>query len=154
MATNKKPRKRYNPNKLCRTQNKPRLDSVYHIFAPIYTALDKIKSGEIEEINGRVMFKDFEGHWCDLAYAMLGWGSCWERIGKHENIEYDSEPLTRIAKKLDLGMLLEERDVEVFKEHIDYTKKIFMSLPVHVTKELAKTEQIAIECERLKLTAA
>lgn len=151
MATNKKPRKKYNPNK-CKGLNKPRLDSLYHIFSPIYTFLDKLETGEVEARNGRVMFKDFEGVWCDVAYAMRGWADCWERTARNEKLNYDCEPLRRIAKKLDLGILLEEKDLEIFRDQIDQTKRIFMSLPVEATKRHAQTEQIQIEMDRLKLT--
>jgi hypothetical protein len=41
--------------------------------------------------------------------------------------------------------------IRIFRSHIDETKRIFMSLPVHATKTHAQTEQIQIEVDRLKL---
>lgn len=154
MPSNKKPRRKYNPDRIQRLCNKPRLDSVYHLFQPIYTAFERMENDEIECINGKVVFKAFDGSWCEVAPAMIGWSDCWERIGRNEGIPFDGEPLRRLANKISYGIPLTQSDLAQGREKIEETRRMFMALPVSATKQHAQTEQIAIELERLKLSEA
>jgi hypothetical protein len=154
MPRNKKPRRKYNPARIQRISNKPRLDSVYHLFQPIYTAFERIEADEIECVNGKAVFMASDGSWCELAPAMISWADCWERTGRNEGIPFDGEPLRRLANKIGYDIPLTDEDIKIGRKKIEETRRMFMSLPVEVTKRHAKTEQIQIEVDRLNLRKA
>ena len=154
MPRSKKPRRKYNPARIQNISNKPRLDSVYMLFQPIYTAFERMEADEIECINGKAVFKAFDGSWCEVAPALCGWADCWERIGRNENIPFDGEPLRRLANKISYGIPLTLEELSTGREKIEETRRMFMALPVSATKRHAQTEQIAIELDRLKLKEA
>lgn len=154
MPSSKKPRRKYNPARIQRVCNRPRLDSVYYLFQPIYDAFAKMESGEIECINGKVVFKAFDGKWCELAPAIHGWADCWERIGRNEGLPFDGEPLRRLANKVSYDIPLTHDDLARGREKIEETRRMFMALPVSATKRHAQTEQIQIEVDRLNLKEA
>lgn len=151
MPRSKKPRRKYNPARTQQICNKPRLDSVYHLFQPIYTAFERMEADEIECINGKAVFMAFDGSWCEVAPAMTGWADCWERIGRNEGIPFDGEPLRRMANKINYGVPLTLEDLAIGREKIEETRRMFMALPVSATKKHALTEQIAIEFEKRNL---
>ena len=151
MPSNKKPRRKYNPARIQKISNKPRLDSVYHLFQPIYTAFERMEADEIECINGKAVFMAFDGSWCELAPAMIGWSDCFERIGRNEGIPFDGDPLRRLANKIGYNIPLTKEDLASGRAKIEETRRMFVSLPVSATKHHAQTEQIAIEFEKLNL---
>lgn len=154
MPSNKKPRRKYNPARIQKICNKPRLDSVYHLFQPIYTAFERMEADAIECINGKAVFQAFDGSWCEVAPAMIGWADCFERIGRNEGIPFDGEPLRRLANKISYGTPLSDTDLALGRAKVEETRRMFMSLPVSATKRHAQTEQISIELERLNLKEA
>lgn len=154
MPSNKKPRRKYNPARIQNICNKPRLDSVYMLFNPLYTVFDRMEADAIECINGKAVFVAFDGSWCEVAPAMIGWADCWERIGRNEGIAFDGEPLRRLANKISYDIPLTQDDLALGRAKIEETRRMFMSLPVSATKRHAQTEQIAIELDRLKLKEA
>ena len=151
MPSTKKPRRKYNPARIQQICNKPRLDSVYHLFQPIYTVFERMEADEIECINGKVVFQAFDGSWCEVAPAMIGWADCWERIGRNEGIPFDGDPLRRLANKIGYNIPLTKEDLASGRAKIEETRRMFVSLPVSATKHHAQTEQIAIEFEKLNL---
>lgn len=154
MPRSTKPRRKYNPAKANRISNKPRLDSVYMLFQPIYTAFERMEADEIECINGKAVFMAFDGSWCEVAPAMIGWADCFERIGRNEDMPFDGEPLRRLANKISYDIPLTESDLVLGREKIEETRRMFMALPVSATKRHALTEQIAIEMDRLHIKEA
>lgn len=155
MPKNKKPRRKHDRARHQTKNNKPhRMDSAYTLFHPIYTVFDKLDEGEIEESNGKPIFKDFYNEWCEIAPAMDGWADCWERICRNQKIDINLDPLRNLARKLDCDTPLTESDVSGGRDVIDTTYRIFMSLPAEVVRKHALTEQIQIEFDRLNLKEA
>lgn len=154
MPRSNKPRRKYNPARIQNISNKPRLDSMYMLFQPIYTAFERMEADAIESINGKAVFMAFDGSWCEVAPAMVGWADCWERIGRNEGIPFDGEPLRRLANKISYSIPLTQSDLQTGRAKIEETRQMFMALPVSATKKHAQTEQIAIELERLKIKEA
>lgn len=153
MPRSQKPRRKYKPNKLQSVCDKPRLDSVYLLFEPIYSLFDQLQSGEIESINEKYVF-NLNGRWCEIAPAIIGWADLWERIGRNENIHFDGSPLRRLANKLSYHIPLTEEELVIGLEKVEETRRMFVSLPVSKIQSHAQTEQISIELERLKLKEA
>ena len=52
MPKSKKPRRKYSPARHQVKKNTPRMDSIYLLFQPIYTAFDRLADGEIEVSRG------------------------------------------------------------------------------------------------------
>ena len=53
MPKSKKPRRKYSPARHQVKKNTPRMDSIYLLFQPIYTAFDRLADGEIEVSRGK-----------------------------------------------------------------------------------------------------
>jgi hypothetical protein len=145
MPTNKKPRKKYNPMRVLQNKNLPNVVDMLRLFDPIYAVFEQLETGEIESINGKPVFLDFEGIYSEISEAMYGWCDCWKRICNDQGIAFDSEPLRKMAAKLQYGTPLELDDVYQGRSVIDFTKRIFMRTPAHILREHAVTEQISIE---------
>lgn len=157
MPKSKKPRRRYNPNRIRGVVNLPRLDAVYMVFGPIYEVFDKIESGEIECDKGEPVFRDFkdyQGEWCELAPAIHGWVDCWDRLCAGEGIEFDSTPLKKVAVKLENGVPITIEEAQAGRRTVDLTKRIFMATPVDVIESYTKTELIQMQVDRLGLSRA
>lgn len=128
----------------------PTLLEMYQLFTPIFKTLDDLASGEVAHEKGiPVMF--FDGVWCAIHSAMIGWACCWQRICDDQRIAYDATPLTKMAKKLENGVLLEPEDIERARDNIELTRRVFMKTPANVLKRHSVTEQIAIEFEKRNL---
>lgn len=154
MARNKKPKRRYNPNRVMASRNLPNWADMFQIFNPIYTAFEQLASGNYFEADGVPVFKDCFGEWSEISAAMLGWNDCFARICKHTNRPFDREPLNKLAIALTEGG--GELTAEILKAGLDtvrYTQKVFQSTPAEVIREHANTEQIAIEFQKIGLAA-
>jgi hypothetical protein len=157
MPKSKKPRRRYNPNRISRAVNLPRIDAVYMVFGPIYDVFDKLQSGEIECVKGEPVFrdyKDYQGAWCEIVPAILGWADCWDRLCAGEGIVFDSSPLVKLATKLKNGVPVTEEEVAAGRRTVDLNKKIFMSTPIDIIEHYTKTEMIQIQVDLLNLREA
>ncbi len=151
MAKNKKPTKKYNPNRIFRqNKNFPTIFEMKRLFDPLHETFDAIESGEVKSVRG-IPVMMYEGSWTAIHEAILGWAACWQRICDHMNVIYDPLPLHKLAKKLENGVMAETSDVAAAREVIELTRRVFMKTPTDVLKEYSITEQIAIEFEKLDL---
>lgn len=153
MARNKKPKHRYNPARALARRNLPNWSDMFQIFNPIYTAFDQLASGNYFEADGVPVFKDCFGEWSEISAAMLGWNDCFARICKHTNRPFNPEPLNELATALEEGKELTAEVYGAAMATVRYTQQVFQSTPAHVIREHAKTEQIAIEFQKLGLAA-
>lgn len=150
MPKSKKPRKAYRSGGRVVENRCPSLLEMYQLFTPIFNTLDDLASGEVAHEKGiPVMF--FDGAWCAIHSAMIGWACCWQRICDDQRIAYDATPLMKMAKKLENGVMLEPEDIERARDCVELTRKVFMKTPAHVLKRHSVTEQIAIEFEKRNL---
>lgn len=150
MPKSKKPRKTYQPGRLRVANRTPSLLEMHALFAPIFKTLDDLASGEIEHEKG-VPVMLFDGVLAEIHAAMIGWACCWDRICADQGIAYDSEPLRKLAKKLENGVMLEEVEVARARDNVELTRQVFMRTPAHVLRKHSVTEQIAIEFEKRNL---
>lgn len=150
MAKSQKPRKAYRPGGRVVENRLPSLIEMYRLFTPIFQTLDDLASGEVRHEKG-IPIMLFDGVWCAIHSAMIGWACCWQRICDDQGIEYSSAPLMKMAKKLENGVLLEVSDIEQARANIELTRQVFRRTPAHVLKRHSVTEQIAIEFEKRNL---
>ncbi len=153
MARNKKPKRRYDPTRVLMRRNLPNWADLFAIFNPIYTAFEQLANGTYFEADGVPVFKDCFGEWSEISAAMLGWNDCFARICKHTNRPFNTEPLNKLAVTLAEGKELTAEVLNNAKEIVCYTQRVFQSTPADVIREHAKTEQIAIEFQKLGLAA-
>lgn len=123
---------------------------MHALFTPIFKTMDGLASGEVEHDKG-VPIMLFDGEWAAIHSAMIGWACCWDRICADQRIEYDSEPLRKLARKLENGVLLEVSDIEQARTNIEFTRQVFRRTPARVLQQHSVTEQIAIEFEKRNL---
>lgn len=150
MPKSKKPRKAYRPGGRVVENRCPTLLEMYQLFTPIFNTLDDLASGEVAHEKG-IPVMLFDGAWCAIHSAMIGWACCWQRICDDQQVTYDPSPLMKMAKKLENGVMLEPEDIERARYCVELTRKVFMKTPAHVLKRHSVTEQIAIEFEKRDL---
>lgn len=150
MPKSKKPRKAYRPGGRTVNNRCPSLLEMHALFSPIFKTLDDLASGEVEHDKG-IPIMIFDGEWAAIHAAMIGWACCWDRICADQGIDYDSEPLRKLARKLENGVMLELQDIERARANIELTRQVFRKTPAHILRKHSLTEQIAIEFEKRDL---
>ena len=150
MPKNKKPRRAYRPERRHCGDRLPSLLEMHALFSPIFKTMDDLASGEVEHEKG-IPIMLFDGEWAAIHAAMIGWACCWDRICADQGIEYNSEPLRKLARKLENGVMLEVSDIEQARANIEFTRQVFRRTRASVLKQHSITEQIAIEFEKRNL---
>ena len=125
---------------------KPWLHEIHLVFAPIDAVFDQLKSGEILcDDKGVPIFKDFEGQLYELCPAIEGWIETWEALSRNFRFHLDLEPLKKLNKKLEYGVILNEKDVEDGYSVINRCRELFRNMDVHAVKSVVRTQEIKIE---------
>ena len=150
MPKSKKPRRAYRPNRKNSVDRLPSLLEMHALFSPIFKTIDDLASGEVEHEKG-IPIMLFDGEWAAIHAAMIGWACCWDRICNDQGIEYNSQPLRKLSRKLENGVMLEVSDIEQARANIEFTRQVFRKTPASVLKQHSVTEQIAIEFEKRNL---
>ena len=150
MPKSKKPRRAYRPDRKNSVDRLPSLLEMHALFSPIFKTMDDLASGEVEHEKG-IPIMLFDGEWAAIHAAMIGWACCWDRICADQGIEYNSEPLRKLARKLENGVMLEVSDIEQARANIEFTRQVFRRTRASVLKQHSITEQIAIEFEKRNL---
>lgn len=154
MAVSKKPRRKYNPLRRMHIINRPNLNDCYQVFAPVDDVFACLEAGEIDSVQGMPVFKDRNGDLCEVAPAVEGWAAMWDRLCKGEGIVFNSKPLTKLAAKLRYDSPLTEEEVAEAKAVIEMTRTMYMRLPISVTREYARAEEIYIKLNTQQREAA
>lgn len=150
MPRNAKPRKPYRP----RASLYPDLHDVGMIFRPIHRLFDQLREGEVDSAQGRPIFLDWTGTWCDVVPALDGWVGCWKRITAGEGVEVDLSAVSKLARYLDNGVPLTEDMVDQAWQQIMVTQRLTMKITRKALGDYMRTEQIAIELEQLGVANA
>jgi hypothetical protein len=149
MPTSKPPRKRYRPRAVFAGSRRPSIDEAWVVFEPLFRLFDQLRTGYVDDAAGRPIMKEWDGEWCEIAPALLGWADCWSRIAEAERLVLDTEPLRRIARKLAAVCPLTEAEVEAGRASMMLTHAAFLRLPVGTIKRHANAEEISIALENL-----
>ena len=154
MAVSKKPRRKYNPMRRMHIINRPSLNDCYQVFAPVDDVFASLEAGEIDSVQGVPVFRDRNGDLCEIAPAIEGWASMWDRLTQGKGIVFCSKPLTKLAAKLRYDSPLTEEEVAEAKAVIEMTRTMYMRLPISVTREYARAEEIYIKLNTQQREAA
>lgn len=120
----------------------------FTVFDMPQTLLDKItQSGEIESLQGVIIFRDPSGDWNELCPALDGWIFTWEKISKDLNANLNLTALKRLNKKLYESMPLSKTDCDSANAALDDCRKLFRSCDRKQVMKIAKDAQIAILME-------
>lgn len=147
MPTSKPPRKRYRPRAVFAGSRRPSIDEAWVVYEPLFRLFDQLDSGFVDDAAGRPIMREWNGGWCEIAPALLGWADCWLRISEAEGFVLDTEPLRRIARKLAAVSPLTEAEVNAGRACLMRTHAAFLRLPVGIIKKHANNEEIAIAIE-------
>lgn len=124
----------------------PMLDE-WTIFDCPDRIMQKIKNGAIESHQGRPIFVDNEGEWCDVCAALSGWIFTWQKIVEKLQSSISLQGLQTIHNKLNVAMPITNQDLIKAEECLNLLRKLFRTSNRQVIKEVAKTAQIAIYLE-------
>ena len=148
MPRNAKPRKPYRP----RFSVYPDLHDVGLIFRPIHHLFDQLRQGEVDSAQGKPIFKDWHGQWCEVVPALDGWVGCWARIAAGERITIDLSAVTKLARCLEYGMPMTPEQVENAWQQIMVTQRLTLKIPRRTMGKYMRDEQIQVEVDRLGLS--
>jgi hypothetical protein len=150
MPRNSKPRRPYRR----RVSLYPDLHDVGLIFRPIHTMFDQLREGEIDAVRGRPVFTDWMGEICEVVPALEGWISCWQRIIDGERLVFSLDGLRKISKRLDLGIMLTDDELEAGWREVLACQQATMQITRRAMGSYMRTEQISIELEQRGLVDA
>lgn len=153
MARNKKPKRRYNPERLRLRCSVPGLADMFQIFNPIYTAFEQLANGTYFEADGVPVFKDCFGEYSEISAAMRGWNDCFARICRNTDRPFNPEPLNNLADTLTEGGEITRDLLNDALQVIGYTQTIFRSTPAEAVRSYARDENIAIQLQTMGLAA-
>ncbi len=154
MPKSAKPRKKRRILPMFSGQRRPGIDEAMVVFDPLFRLFDQLKTGYLDDAAGRPIMREWNGEWCEIAPALLGWADCWTRIADAEGLTIDTEPLRKISRKLTLITPLTEAEVEAGHAALMTTHRAFLRLPVGTIKRHANNEEIAIAIESMARRAA
>lgn len=125
---------------------KPWLHEIHYVFAPIDAVFDQLKTGEIMcDEKGTPIFRDFEGKLYELCPAIDGWVETWDAIARKWGFELDLEPLAKLSRKLNYGVILTPADVEAGHAVINRCRELFRGMDVYAVKSEVRTQEIRME---------
>ena len=144
MPSSSKPRRKYRPRFEKSGQRRPGIDEAMVVFQPPFRLFDQLDTGYVDDAAGRPIMTEWDGGYCEIAPALLGWADCWQRIADAEQIRIDVEPLRRISRKLHAVTPLTEQEVSVGRAAMMETHRAFLRLPVGTIKRHANAEEMSI----------
>lgn len=146
MPSNKKPRRPYRPRG---KTTYPDLHDVGLIYRPMYRLFDQLLNDEVLTVKGVPVFNDWQGSLCAVTPALDGWCDCWERIRDGEGVSISLDATRKLSKMLNLSVPLQLQDVQDAYREVLETQRLVMKIPKSKLGEYMRTEQIAIELNRL-----
>ena len=132
-----------------RMQQRPGLVEGAQAFAPIYSLLREMRTGEASAVQGRVVLQDYQRAWCEAAAALEGWAGCWERVVEGEHLNIDLAPLWQLQRYLDNGILIPPELLDKVWALTNACYQAFKGLPRKRMHEYSQAECIAREFQRL-----
>lgn len=142
MAGNKRPRRKYNPNKNRGQNVHVSYASTAQVFAPVIRALESLRT-EVTLVDDVPMVEDWQGDLIPIAPLLREWSVWFERIG------LDCVPLRALADRLDSGADLYESEVVAAEKAINAQINAFANMRVRDVRAVNLTHQIALEMNRL-----
>ena len=154
MPKSAKPRRTYRPHYSTPGMRRPGIDEAMVVFQPLFRLFEQLETGYLDDAAGRPIMREWDGEYCEIAPALLGWADCWARIAEAEKFYIYVEPLRRISRKLALVSPLTESEVKAGYAALMETYRAFLRLPVGTIKRHANNEEIAIAIENMERMAA
>lgn len=124
------------------------------VFGIVDAVLRSLESGEIECEMGRPVFRDDDGTWTEVVPALLGWCDAFDRISRAAGIPIDMEPVRRLARRLEYGILLEVAELQTAKALTDRCRAIFLACFPWKRRAAVVDVQLAIAFEAMGLREA
>lgn len=145
MAGNKRPKRKYNPN---RFRNNPNAHVSYgsaaRVFLPVARALHSLRD-EVTLVDDVPMAEDWDGDMVPMAPLLTSWSEWFEGVG------VDCSAMNALAAKLESGEVVFERELVAAEKVLQAQLNKFVSMRVGDVKSKVMTYQISNELRRLGL---
>lgn len=125
----------------------PSRKAAAYVFGPLLRTLDQLATGVIDTVKGRAVHIENNGNWCDIATSARAFVSCFQRIWP----ERECTALNRLIARLDVGMLLQEGDIEAARAETLELMAAFRQTRKSALASGMRTELIAIELDELNM---
>jgi hypothetical protein len=119
------------------------------VFRPIHALYEQLRSGEIDSVRGRPVFKDWQGDWCEVVPALQGWADCWQRIADGEKLSLPMTATLKLANRLSYGTPVGPGDIEASWQEMLATQRAILRIPRKAMGSYMRTQQIADEFSKL-----
>ncbi len=130
--------------------NKPMLHEVEMVFGPVDSLLNELSTGFVNSVQGKPVFKDYEGVYYEAAPALSGLISAMERIFNHYKLHIDLQHLNRLCNRLDAGMPINVELITHCQHTIALCKSAYRKMDVYNVKSIVNTELIYQEQQKIK----
>ena len=120
-------------------------------LAPIRSAFNEIKSGEVDSHQGYAItrIKRNDDDFARIDHCINGFIAMIERLAP----EFDLSAMRKVGKKLEVGILLTHEEVESCFKTLNGVEDLLIGFSRQALKDAAQTEQIKIEFERMGIAA-
>lgn len=126
---------------------KPPRRQMQAFIAPVREALKQMRSGEVDSIDGFPVFKDWQGDWARIDWAMNGFVSMVSRAEP----DLDMSLFDNLAAKLESGMLMTVQEIDQALSILKTVEKALTKVTRARLKECVLDEQIDIELSQMGL---
>lgn len=125
---------------------------IFGVFAPIERILSRLEIDGTVQVAGRqVVFReDSNGGWYDVPAALRGVAEFHDLAATRYHIPANTDPLWKLAAKLEAGMPLFEADIAAVRASIASCKAQAMRLRVSQAESLLRTVQIGEQLDKVK----
>lgn len=110
-------------------------------IAPVRDALKQMRAGEVDTIQGYPVFKDWQGEWCRIDWAMNGFVSMVLRAAP----EIDMQVFDKVAAKLGSGVPLTIKEIDQALSRLKQVETALIKITRGELKSHVLTESIDIE---------
>lgn len=121
-------------------------------LAPIRRAFVQIKSGEVDAYRGYPITRihHADNDFARIDHCINGFVAMLNRLSP----DFDTSPMTRIAKKLEAGALLTVPEIDACFAALNDCEDLLLTFSRAQLKDAAQVEQINIEFERMGIKEA
>lgn len=145
MALNKARREAYENSIILPTDT-----DVASVFNHIDIFFADLRSGYVDEVQGRAVMTIGENELVEVSPALGGWIDLWWQVGLKTGKELDLEPLRKIAARLGHGMMLTSEMVESGYAVINQCRELYRTLDIRVVRDVVTVQLARCELDRIE----
>lgn len=127
---------------------------LWKCFWPLDRLVEALQAGEVCYGGATPVMLDHDGQYGEIIPSLAGFCSTLERMARAIRIPLDLGHMLRVAKRLEIGVLLEVSDIDRFAALVDRCRAIFLACPAWIRHRAYLDECIGMAIADLGLREA